>query len=381
MRRSSGWRWRRTRARIARSIWIIPAVYVVASLSLAVIIVNWDSSSPLELPLSLSSSSASTALAALGSGMIAFTGFVTSVVLLVVQFGSSQFSPRFLRWFRDDRTIKHSLGTFFATFLFALVATALTGRGADDVVPYRALLAALVLAIASIGWFLALISHTSNNLRVAHVAQRVDAQARTVFDAVYPTSHTQVQAARDAEEAFDRSSPVQELRRAEVGEILVAVDRAALLRLAVDHDVVIELVSAVGDHIATGGLILRVYGERPVPERRFRAGLVFGDERTIEDDPAFAIRLLVDVAIKALSPAVNDPTTAVQSIHRIEDVLLYASAKHLSMGVVTDEQNRARVIIPTPSWSDLVALSLDEIRTSGAGQYQIARRLAPFSTT
>jgi uncharacterized membrane protein len=371
----SGWRWRRIRTRVARSIWIIPAVYVIVALALAVLLVNWDVTSPLQSPLDLSSSSASTALAALGSGMIAFTGFVTSVVLLVVQFGSSQFSPRFLRWFRDDPTIKHSLGTFFATFLFALVATALTGRGADDVVPYRALLGALVLSVASIGWFLALISHTSNNLRVAHVTQRVDAQARKVFDTVYPTGHTEVQAARAAVQELDGSDPVQELRRDDVGMILVAVDRVALLRLAVDHDAVIELVAAVGDHVATGGLILRVYGRKPIPHRRFRSGVFFGDERTIEDDPAFAIRLLVDVAIKALSPAVNDPTTAVQSIHRIEDVLRYASAKHLSVGVVTDSGNRARVIIPTPSWNDLVSLSLDEIRSFGADQYQIARRL------
>lgn len=103
--------------------------------------------------------------------------------------------------------------------------------------------------------------------------------------------------------------------------------------------------------------------------------LSFGDERTIEDDPAFALRLLADVAIEALSPAVNDPTTAVQSLHRIEDVLRYASAKRLAAGVVTGPQGEARLVYPTPSWDDLVALSLDEIRAFGAGQYQIARRV------
>lgn len=371
----NGWRLRRARTRVSRSMWVIPTAYVVVALGFAILLVKWDLVVPLQTPVDLSAASSSTALAALGSGMIAFTGFVTSVVLLVVQFGSSQFSPRFLRWFRDDPTVKHSLGTFFATFLFALVATALTGRGADDVVPYRALIGALVLSLASIGWFLALISHTSNNLRVAHVTQRVDAQARTVFDQVYPTDHSEVRAGQVAVEQFDRTTPVQEIRQAGVGQILVAVDRGALLQRAVDADVVVELVAAVGDHVATDGLIARVYGRGSISSRRFRSGLTFADERTIEDDPAFAMRLLVDVAIKALSPAVNDPTTAVQSIHRIEDVLRYAAAKHLSVGVVTDSRGHARIIIPTPTWDDLVSLSLDEIRSFGAGQYQIARRL------
>jgi uncharacterized membrane protein len=160
-----------------------------------------------------------------------------------------------------------------------------------------------------------------------------------------------------------------------VGTILVAFDRAALLGLAVDHDAVIELVAAVGDHVPSEGLVLRVHGTRSIPERRLRAALLFGDERTIEDDPAFTLRLLVDVAIKALSPAVNDPTTAVQSLHRIEDILRYAAPRLLSTGVVTDGHGRARIIHPTPTWDDLVSLSLDEIRLFGAGQYQIARRV------
>ena len=100
-----------------------------------------------------------------------------------------------------------------------------------------------------------------------------------------------------------------------------------------------------------------------------------GDERTLRDDPAFTIRMMVDVAIKALSPAVNDPTTAVQALHRIEDLLRYAAAKHLSAGVVTDGTGVIRLVYPTPTWEDLVELALDEIRAFGAGQYQVAWRL------
>jgi uncharacterized membrane protein len=109
--------------------------------------------------------------------------------------------------------------------------------------------------------------------------------------------------------------------------------------------------------------------------RRHRRAVLLGDERTIDDDPAFAIRMLVDVAIKALSPAVNDPTTAVQSLDRIEDLMRYAASKHLSTGTVTDKHGTVRLVYPTPTWQDLVELALDEIRAFGAGQYQVARRL------
>ncbi|MET0909662.1 MAG: DUF2254 family protein, partial [Ilumatobacteraceae bacterium] len=133
----SGVRWRRVRDRVRHEMWVIPAVYAFVAVVLSFVFGRWDQLAPLHMELPINADSASTALAALGSGMIAFTGFVTSVVLMIVQFGSGQFSPRFLRWFRSEPTLKHALGTFVATFLFALVATALTGRGVDADVPYR----------------------------------------------------------------------------------------------------------------------------------------------------------------------------------------------------------------------------------------------------
>jgi uncharacterized membrane protein len=373
---ASGWRWRRARHRVARTIWIVPTGYVVVAIALSITFVHWDEQDPIATFLGLSASSASAAMAALGSGMIAFTGFVTSVVLVIVQFGSTQFSQRFVRWFRNDSTLKHALGTFIATFLFALIATAVTGSGPDAIVPTRTLLFALVLALASVGWFIALITHTMDNLRVAHVTQVVSAQARLAIDAVYPDEYPgQGTASGAAVLPAAGAVPVQELRHRGVGATLVSLDRRGLVREAAQRDAVIRLVVAVGDHLSPDSPILQVHGPRPIPERRLRGLLSLGDERTIEDDPAFALRLLVDVAGKALSAAVNDPTTAVQSLHRIEDVLRYAATKRLSSGVVTDATGEVRLLYPTPSWADLVALALDEIRAFGAGQYQIARRM------
>jgi uncharacterized membrane protein len=140
--------------------------------------VHRDETDPVVLTDSINASSASAALFALGSGMLAFTGFVTAVVLRVVQFGTSEFSPRFVAWFGRDRALKCALSAFSSTFLFALVSTAQVGRGTSPFVPTRTLLAALVLTMLSILMFLILIliHRSSNGLRVASAVQELDRQ-------------------------------------------------------------------------------------------------------------------------------------------------------------------------------------------------------------
>jgi uncharacterized membrane protein len=367
--------WSRAVLGVRVNLWFVPALYVVVALALSVGLVHWDEADPIRLVRAISSAGASTALSALGSGMLAFTGFVTSVILMVVQFGTGEFSPRFVAWFRRDRTLKFALSTFTATFVFALVSTAQVGRGAATFVPTRTLVAALLLTLLSVAMFFVLIDRTSDGLRVASVVQSVDGEARQVFDAVYPNSLSEAAAAQETARSLNGLTPVQTIRQGPVGSVVVALDRTGIANLAGQYDAVIELVPAIGDHVPAGRELLNVYGPRPVPERRLRRAVLLGDERTIDDNPAFAIRMLVDVAIKALSPAVNDPTTAVQSMDRIEDLLRYAAPKNLSVGTVTDSHGAVRLVYPTPTWDDLVELALDEIRAFGAGQYQIARRL------
>jgi uncharacterized membrane protein len=371
----SGLRWRRGLRRLLDSLWFIPAVSVILALALGTALLRWDEADPVVLARAISAASASAALSALGSGMLAFTGFVTSIVLLIIQFGTSEFSPRFLNWFRSDARLRYALSAFIATFLFALVSTAQMGRGTAAFVPTRTLIAALLLTLLSIAMFLLLINHTSYGLRVAKVLQSLDGDARAVFDIVYPSSAAQAAAAEEAARSLRGRPAVQTLHHSPVGSVLVTLDRPRLVKLAESHDAVIQLVRAVGDHVPGAGALLNVYGSQAIPGKQLRNALAMGDERTLRDDPAFTIRMMVDVAIKALSPAVNDPTTAVQALDRIEDLLRYAAAKHLSVGVVTDGLGVIRLVYPTPTWEDFVELALDEIRAFGAGQYQVARRL------
>jgi uncharacterized membrane protein len=123
-------------------------------------------------------------------------------------------------------------------------------------------------------------------------------------------------------------------------------------------------------------VLLRVHGgTRAFDERALRAAFVLGGQRTFEQDPKYAIRLLVDIAIKALSPAVNDPTTAVQALDQIEDLLLRLGSRRLEIGAFRDRAGALRLVVPHPEWEDFLTLAFDEIRYCGATSVQVMRRM------
>jgi len=135
------------------------------------------------------------------------------------------------------------------------------------------------------------------------------------------------------------------------------------------------MATAVGDTVADGMPLLRVHGGRPVAERRLRRLVRLGTERTFEQDPKYAIRMLVDIAIKALSPAINDPTTAVQALDQLEDLLLRLGRRRLASGNARDGSGKLRVVFPVPDWEDFLLLAFDEIRYCGANSIQVMRRM------
>src|SRR4029453_17402101 len=153
-------------------------------------------------------------------------------------------------------------------------------------------------------------------------------------------------------------------------------DVAALVDLATRAEGVIVMPLAVGDTCIEGDAIMTVQGgRRPIPSDAVRRAISLERQRTFDQDPKYALRLLVDVAIKALSPAVNDPTTAVQTLDEIEDLLRRIGTRNLEVGHVRDTGGVLRVVVPTPTWEDFLSLAFDEIRSCGATSLQVMRRL------
>jgi uncharacterized membrane protein len=148
------------------------------------------------------------------------------------------------------------------------------------------------------------------------------------------------------------------------------------VNLAKGSDAVIECVPAIGDTVITSMALFRVYGaHNQLNLEDLRNAIELGPERTFQQDPKYAIRLLVDIAIRALSPAINDPTTAVQALDQIEDLLLRLSQRRLEVGSCFDRDGNLRVVIPCASWPDMLALAFDEICAYGADSIQVMRRM------
>jgi uncharacterized membrane protein len=156
-----------------------------------------------------------------------------------------------------------------------------------------------------------------------------------------------------------------------------AVHVRGLLSWAERRQSRVVLLHPVGDFVPSGVVLLEVHGRlEPGDAERLRDMVALGDERTVEQDPAFAIRIMVDVAIRALSAAVNDPTTAVQVLDYLEDVLRHIGAReHGPWAEARLADGRVGLVVPTRSWDDYLALSVTEIREYGSNAIQVLRRL------
>lgn len=365
------WRTRwRIREYVRNSIWIVPGLFAFLAIVAGVVLPNVEFTIGIEYGVE----AARSVLGALAGGMITFTGFVFSILLLAVQFGSSQFSPRMLRRFLRDRTTKIALGTFIATFLYSLLVLRFLGRPEEpEFVPDGAISVAMLLLLASMYMFLRLIARTTSGLRVASVVSELADDSRESIEAAYPKP-----APEQPERPLD-PPPGPTVTVAYRGQPLVlqSVDGPGLVALATGGGVVIELVPATGDLLVEGDPLFRVHGEgaAAIDEEALQGSIAVGDERTLRQDPPFGFRLLADISAKALSPGVNDPSTSIQALDRIEVLLRILGRRQLTPGVHVDAGGVERLRWPAPSWEDYLSLALDETRQYGEGSVQISRRL------
>ena len=350
---------RRTQA----NAWLVPLVYAAAALTFGFTSARL---AHVLLPGFVSTISANAAIgiySSVASGMLALTGIVFSLTFVMVQFSATAYSPRLVLWIARDPVISHAIGVFTATFLYALVALAWVDRSGSGRVPLVGIAVVTALLVISIIMFIGLIQRVSM-LQVTRMLIFTGDRGREIIECLYPPLETPL------------SPNVQTIVHHGRPQVIQAVDVPALVNIASRADCVIEFTAAVGDSVLDSTLILRVLGEGGLlPEAHLRSAIDLGGERTFEQDPKYAIRLLVDIAIKALSPAINDPTTAVQALDQIEDLLLRLGRRRLEIGAFRDSDGKLRVLIAFPSWEDFLRLAFDEICFYGAKSVQVMRRM------
>lgn len=355
------------------SAWIIPALYAGAALAAGLTTPRFASHIFPHFVSPMSVSSAIAIYSSIASGMIALTGIVFSLTFVMVQFSATAYSPRLVLWIARDPVMSHALGIFTATFLYATAALSGVDRSGSGKVPFISVYVVIGLVLASVGMFIALIQRVGL-LQINRMLIFTGDQGRKVISTLYPSA-TSAAAAKGSDD-FQALPRIQTLIHHGRPRSIQAFDIATLVDLAKASGGIIHMVVAVGDTVVDSMQMLHVHGTlQPIAEEELRDGIELGDERTFEQDPKYAIRLLVDIAIRALSPAVNDPTTAVQSLDQVEDLLLRLAQCRVDSGMHRDGEGYLRLVLPFPTWDDLLLLAFDEICSYGATSVQVMRRM------
>ncbi|MFE7117925.1 DUF2254 domain-containing protein [Streptomyces sp. NPDC057654] len=367
------------REHLRDTFWFTPAVGLVGAIALAAVVLALDNLVIEVLQdggeygtvrsLIKIAEDTKTIVTAVGSAMLTFIGVVFSISLVALQMASGQFSPRVVRLYVRSRITKCTFAVFLATFLFALLVQASyegdTNPRTVSTVPVISSLTCVVLVLVSLVLFIAYVNSTIRLMRVSHVVDRITREAFRVLDRYeHGSGETPVLPEAVAEAAYQGRAGV-----------LRDVHIARLVRIARRNGTVLRLVPRIGDFVVPGTPVLAVHGGTEPSRRALRHTMTVGVERTYHQDPAFGLRQLSDIALRALSPAVNDPTTAVQCLDRITQFLAAVADRPLGVLHHRDAKGAVRLVQELPAWTDLVDLGFSEIRGCVEGNPQVSRRM------
>lgn len=375
-------------SRIRSSYWFIPSLMLLGAVALSSLTIYLDERfdfTALKLPfIYLSQTSGARALLSTVAGsMLSVASLTFSIVMVVLTMASSQFGPRLLGNFMRDRGNQFVLGTFISTFLYCLLVLR-TVRGGGDVldaavfVPQLSVTVALVLAVVNLGAFIFFIHHTTEGIQAANVIAGVssalskkitkDYAERTLFPETVGQSPESADGEATLPPNFDSVAAV--LPSVAAG-YLRAIDHEGLIRVANDEGLVLKLLRTPGAFVMRGGPLLAVHPASALKKCRERLENKFalGSHRTPEQDLEFLFAQLLEVALRALSPGVNDPVTALMCIDRIGDNLGLLARRDLPSPHRFDDAGALRLVVPVIDPSTLVATLFGPIRSYGAADY------------
>lgn len=362
--------WYRSRSYVRSSLWIVPLVAIpleMIAIRVSLWIDDWLGWKFLDLAVS----GAQATLQAIVTANLSFVVFTFGSLLVAIQVASAQLTPRIIATtLLRNHVVKYTVGLFIFSLLFALSAQ----NRIDASVHEFTLFVAALLGIMSFAAFFYLIDYASRLLRPISILANVGNGGLAVVESVYPDASLGPDVSDSQRSAL--GDPDQDIPHQGTSGIVLAVNVKTLLAEAERLDGVIEFVPQVGDFVAVDEPLFNLYGGTcSVADDVLYATVAFGSERTMEQDPTFAFRIVIDIALRALSPAINDPTTAVLAIDQLHRLLRIVGKRHLRTDEISDASGKLRVIFRTPDWEDFVHLAFSEIRACGSSSLQIVRRL------
>jgi uncharacterized membrane protein len=354
---------------VRNSVWLPPVLGMAAALLMHQLIRKLDVI--LGWKATVGPESARAVLAALSSSMLTFIVFVFSILLVAVQLASAQLTPRIIAMFYRSRVLRVSLTVFVFAFTYTLAALSRI----EDSVPQISMWVAVYSSVICIGVFIYLIDNVGKSLRPVSILTRIGTAGQAVIRDVYPCPAAGTEDTPSNVALVPEGEPSRTVPATRTGVVL-AFDVAGLAELARRANCLVELIPQVGEFVTRGDPLFHIYrGGEVIADRQLRQSVAIGPERTMEQDPEFAFRMVVDIASKALSPAINDPSTAVLALDQVHRLLRTVASRQLDTGRVSDGAGTLRLAYRTPDWEDFVSLAVTEIRHFGRESIQIVRRM------
>lgn len=375
-------------ARLRGTYWFLPSVVTIASLVLGVVLTQIDRLYPdvaLALAFTGGADGARGILVAVAGSMITVVSVTFSVTIVALTVSSQHFGPRLLNSFMRDKAAQLVLGTFIGTFAYCLVVLRTVqgeGDGYARFVPHLAVTMALVLTLISVGTLIYYVHHVSSSLQVSEIAAGVTRDFEAAIDRMYPEKS----GSAPAEPQLMPPSPPPGAVRipARVSGYLQEVDGERLLRVTEDEDVTVWMRAAPGEFVTEGGTLAAVHpapADRDAFSARLHAVLVIGNDRTARQDVGFAVQQLVEVALHALSPGMNEPFTAITCIDRLGQGLSKLAGRSLPDARRLDGQGRLRIVAPPQTFEQTLRDAIGPIRRHAKGDAYICERLLQVLAT
>jgi uncharacterized membrane protein len=373
--------WRREELRT--TLWLVPSLLSIGAAALFAVTYSLDRAvyrGDFTLPTWMDEGSADAGrevLSAIAAGVITVAGVVFSVTIVVLTLASQQFGPRMLRNFVRDLGTQISLGAYVATFVYAVLALgAISGSGARPFVPSISIAVCLALLLIDVVVLIYFIHHIAVAIQLPQVMAGISRDLHAAIDAQFPISATggegEGSAGEPSLEIADVLAHIERegstIRAASSG-YLQYVRYQHLTAIATANDSVIELLYRTGHFVTAGLPLARVWPAEAAGavSADLEQAHIAGSYRTLSQDAVFAIDQLVEIAIRALSPAVNDTFTALTCIDWLADGLCVITGRRLPDGVHRDHRSAVRVIEPPISYARMVNRSCDKIRQAGIG--------------
>lgn len=304
-------------------------------------------------------------LSTIAGSMIGVAGVTFSITIAAVAYASTQFGPRIIDNFMQDRGNQVTLGTFISTYLYCLLVLRTVTQGSEGpaFVPHGSLMVAVALAVASLGVLIYFIHHIPESIHVSNVVAAVGRQLLDQVDELYPQGGNEPEPERDSFEGTNPklSQPIQVLRSPQAGYIQ-SVEGERLVSLASDSGALIKLSVEPGFFVAPNTILGRVYGEMELNPKALRNCFVIGPERSPTQDIRCLMDQLVDIAGRALSPGVNDPFTAIACIDWLGAVMAKLGEREMPSRFRLDQSARVCLVVSRPDFEDLVDAYWDKLR-------------------